>query len=449
MYQILLVILIAMCMAPNDRLQSAIKNMGDIKSIQFSGSCAHFWLGQSVSPGTAWLRSDLKSITQTIDYDKSAWRNEGIGTQRIWPILFLNGEKAWNQFGNDAIPAPAPDVLDRRIQIWLTPHGFLKGALAYKATVKNGRVTYTTPTKHKMIGVLSADHLVEKVETRVDNEVLGDMHVEAIYSEYKDFGGFKFPTRIVQKQGGYPVLELAITDAKSNVSLDLTAPAGAPPTVEVRSEKIADGAWYLTGGNHHSVALEFADHLVVIEAPLNEERSNAVIAEMKKLAPSKPIRYLINTHHHFDHSGGLRTYVAEGITIVTHEINKPFYERTLRAPRTINPDRLARAKRRPKLLPIGARHVMADKTRTVELHHLKDNPHDTGIIVVYLPKEKILVQVDAYTPLAVNASPPATPPSPAVNLYENIERLKLDVDRIVPLHGRMVRLEDLKKTIGR
>jgi glyoxylase-like metal-dependent hydrolase (beta-lactamase superfamily II) len=449
MYQIFLVALIATCMASNDRLQSAIENIGDIKSIEFSGSCAHFWLGQGVSPAAASLRSDLKSVTQTIDYDNSAWRNKGVGTQRIWPIQFLKGEKAWDQFGNNTIQVSASEVLDRRMQIWLTPHGFLKGALANKATVKNGKVTYTTPTGHKMIGALSADHLVERVETWVDNEVLGDTHVEVVYSDYKDFGGFKFPTRIVRKQGSHPVLDLTVTDAKSNLSMDITAPAGTPPMVQVRSEKLADGTWYLTGGRHHSVALEFADHLVVIEAPLNEERSNAVIAEVKKLVPGKPIRYLINTHHHFDHSGGLRAYVAEGATIITHEINKPFYERTLRAPRTINPDRLARTKRAPRLSPVGAKRVMADKTRTIELHHLKDNPHDKGIIVVYVPKEKMLIEVDAYTPLAVGDPPPAVPPPPAVNLYENIERLKLDVDRIAPLHGRIVSLEDLKKTIGK
>jgi hypothetical protein len=178
MYQIFLVALIATWMMSNDRLQSAIENMGAIKSIEFSGSCAHFWLGQGVSPDTASLRSDLKSVTQTIDYDNSVWRSEGVGTQRVWPIQFLKGDKAWDQYGTDTIQLSGPDVLSRRMQIWLTPHGFLQGALAYKATVKNGRVTYTTPTGRKMIGALSADHLVEKVETWVDNEVLGDMHVE-------------------------------------------------------------------------------------------------------------------------------------------------------------------------------------------------------------------------------------------------------------------------------
>jgi glyoxylase-like metal-dependent hydrolase (beta-lactamase superfamily II) len=174
-----------------------------------------------------------------------------------------------------------------------------------------------------------------------------------------------------------------------------------------------------------------------------------VIAEVKKLIPSKPIRYLINTHYHFDHSGGLRTYVAEGATIVTHETNKAFYERTFKAPHTLNPDRLWREKKKAKILAVGAKHVMSDGSRTLELHHIQANPHNTGFIMAWLPKEKLLVEVDAYTPLAPEAAPPKTPSPASLNLYENIERLRLDVNQIAALHGRVVTIADLRKTIGK
>jgi glyoxylase-like metal-dependent hydrolase (beta-lactamase superfamily II) len=257
----------------------------------------------------------------------------------------------------------------------------------------------------------------------------------------------------VQKQGGFPALELTVTDAKANVSFDAAVPAAVqsatPPAVRVTAEKLGDGVWYLTGGSHHSVLVEFNDYVAVIEAPQSEERSNAVIAEVKKLVPSKPIRYLINTHHHFDHSGGLRTYVAEGATIVTHQSNQAFYQKTFQAPHTLNPDRQARAKKKAKILALGAKRVLADSARTVELHHIQGNPHNTGLVMAWLPKEKLLVEVDVYTPLAPNAPPPATPNPATVNFYENIQRLNLDVSQIAPLHGRLVTLADLKKTIGK
>ena len=437
-------------------LDATIKNLGDVKSIQYSGSGAQFTLGQSVSPDSPWPRVEVKSFTRTVDYDKRATRQESVGPQGPVPTQFLLGDKAWGQAGANVTPAAPAVTSDRQLQLWLTPHGFLKGALANKATVKRGQVTTVTFTalgKYRVIGTISSDHLVEKVESWLDNPVLGDMPIETTYRDYRDFGGFKFPTKIVQKQGGFPVFDLTVTEAKANIPFDLTTPdsvlKATPPPVQVTSQQLAPGVWYLTGGSHHSVAVEFSDHVVVIEAPLNEERSLAVIAEVKKQIPKKPIRYLVNTHHHFDHSGGLRTYVAEGATIITHQSNEPFYQQTFKAPHTLNPDRQAREKKKAKILAMSAKHVLSDSTRTVELHHIQGSPHNTGIVMAYLPKEKLLVEVDVYTPLAPDAPPPATPPPAMVNLYENIERLNLEVKEIAPLHGRLVTLADLRKTIGK
>lgn len=437
-------------------LEATIKNIGDVKSIQYSGSGAVFTLGQSVSPASPWPRVEVRSFTRTVDYDKRATRTEAVGPQGPLPTLFLTGDKAWGQAGANVTPASPAAAADRQLQIWLTPHGFLKGALANNATVKRGKATLATFTalgKYRVTGAISSDHLVEKVESWLDNAVLGDMHVETTYSDYRDFGGFRFPTKMVQKQGGFPVFELTVTAAQANVPLDISVPdsvrQATPPPVRVTSQKLAEGVWYLTGGSHHSVAVEFADHIVVMEAPLNEDRSTAVIAEVKKLIPAKPIRFLVNTHHHFDHSGGLRTYVAEGARIVTHQINKPFYEKTFKAPHTLAPDRQSRQKRKAKILAIGAKHVLSDGTRTMELHHIQGNPHNAGIVMAYLPKEKLLMEVDVYSPLPPGAPPPSTPNPATVNLYENIERLNLDVDQIAPLHGRVVTMADLRKTIGK
>ncbi len=437
-------------------LDATIKNMGDLKSIQYSGSGKVFTLGQSVSPDAPWPTVELKSFTRTVNYEKLATRQEAVGAQGPVPTQFYAGDRAWGQAGNNVTPASPLVAAERQLQLWLTPHGFLKGALANNAKAsKRGKATLLTFTmgKHRVVGTISADGLVEKVESWFDNAVLGDMHIETVYSDYRDFGGIKFPAKIVQKQGGFPVLDLAVTEAKANVALDLAVPdpvrGATPPAVRVTAEKLSDGVWYLTGGSHHSVAVEFADHVAVVEAPLNEDRSLAVITEVKKLLPAKPIRYLINTHYHFDHSGGLRTYVAEGATIVTHQSNEKFYQTTFKSPHTLNPDRLQREKKKAKILAVGAKHVMTDGARTMEIHHIQGNPHNTGIIMAWLPKEKLLVEVDVYTPLPVNAAPPANPNPNVVNLYENIQRLNLDVGQIAPLHGRLVTLADLKKTIGK
>jgi glyoxylase-like metal-dependent hydrolase (beta-lactamase superfamily II) len=214
-------------------------------------------------------------------------------------------------------------------------------------------------------------------------------------------------------------------------------------------ETLAPGVYYVKGGSHHSIAIDQADHVVVVEGPLNEDRSQAVIAKVKETIPNKPIRYMINSHHHFDHSGGLRTYVDEGATIVTHALNRPYYEKAWAAAHSLNPDRLAKSKKTATFETFTDKHVLTDGKRSIEVHHIAGNGHNDAFAMVYLPTEKILVEVDAWAPTAANVPAP-TPPSPfAVNLHDNIQRLKLDVRQIAALHGpRIATLADLQAAIG-
>jgi glyoxylase-like metal-dependent hydrolase (beta-lactamase superfamily II) len=294
---------------------------------------------------------------------------------------------------------------------------------------------------------------VTAVDSVYPDPVTGDTAVVTRYSDYKDFGGVKFPTRIRQSAGGFPVLDLAVKEVQPNAPVNaLVLPDAARNIAErVTNEKVADGVWHLAGGSHNSVLIEMADHLVLVEAPLGDARTNAVIAAAKALVPGKPIRSVINSHAHFDHSGGLRAAVAEGATIVTMAANVPYFERTLNNPNALRPDALAaKAGTRARFQAVpGTRGQIADATRTIELHKIDGGPHSDSMLMAYLPKERLLIQADAYTPSAPNAPPPATPNANNVNLIDNIERLKLGVDRILPLHGRVVPLSELYATASR
>src|SRR5204863_1511123 len=207
-------------------------------------------------------------------------------------------------------------------------------------------LTFTGQNKAKVNGYINDQNMVERVETWIDNAMLGDMLFDATYTGYKDFGGVKFPTKIVQKQGDYPILDLTITDVKPNAPVTIQAPpaqnaAAAPAT----SEKLGDGVYLILGG-YAALAVDFKDYIVVIEGPQSEERASAIITEAKKLIPNKPIKYVVNTHAHYDHSSGLRTFMAEGATIVTHEVNKPFLQKVGTLPHTLNPDKLQQAKKK-------------------------------------------------------------------------------------------------------
>lgn len=441
-----------------DKAMAAI-SATPLKSIQYSGSGAVFTVGQNKNPSLPWPRVDIKSYTITLDYPNRAVRTESQqGANRVQ--TFLREGLAWNVgANNNPVAAPPAVVAVRQTQMWLTPYGFLTAAAANNATVrrrkidgKDMHVVSFIEGKRRWSGTINTDGLVEGVTTQMDNPVLGDMPVEVMFSGYKDFGGVKFPAKIVQKDGGHPSFDLDVAEVKPNVELAVDVPAAVrsatAPAVKVESQKIADGVWYLTGGSHHSVAVEFKDHVVVIEGPQTEERTAAVIEEVRKTVPGKPARYLVSTHHHFDHSGGVRAAAAEKLNIVAQQTNKDFYEKAVGARRTLNPGKYP-GKVKPKVIAFTDKHVLTDGVRSLELYHIMGNPHHDGMLMAYFPKEKFLVEADVFTPPAANAAPPATPNPAAVNLYENIQRLKLDVAQIVPIHGRMVPLAELERVIGR
>jgi glyoxylase-like metal-dependent hydrolase (beta-lactamase superfamily II) len=458
---------------PKAVLDGVAKAMGDVKSLQYAGSGANFAFGQNAAPGTPWPRFNVKSYTRSVNYDTPAMRDELVRTQGEQPVRggggqpmvgeqrqnqMVSGTHAWTQTGENP-PAPAlAAVADRQYQLWITPHGVIKAAMKHNATVqaqteggkKMTTIAFAVPGQFKVKALVNERNLVEKVDSWNTNPVLGDMLTETTYADYKDWGGVQFPTKITQKQGGFPTLELTVSEVKPNAPVDIPVPDNVrQASVKVETDKVADGVWYLTGGTHHSVLVEMNDHLVVIEGPQDDARATAVIAEVKKTVPNKPIKYVVNSHHHFDHTGGLGAFIAEGATIITHDVNKAFFEQSFAAPRTVQPDKLAQSGKKATVEGMKDKRVLSDGTRTVELYLIQGTVHDDGIIMAYLPKEKLLVEADVYTPAAPNAAPPAQPNPLHVNLYDNVERLKLAVDQILPLHGRKVPLAELQKWIGK
>jgi len=342
--------------------------------------------------------------------------------------------------------------------MWAFPQGFVKAAMANHATLMKidggTEVSFTIDGQYKMTGIINAQYEVERVRTWIDQSIIGDMLVETEYSGYKNFNGVHFPSRIVQKMDGFPSLDLTVATLTANapvaiaVSPDVGKARAAAPTVNV--QKLAEGVFWLTGGTHHGLAIEMHDHLVLVDTPNGEARASAVIAKTKTLMPGKPLRYVIATHHHWDHLGGIRTAIDEGATIVTHESNRALLDRAANAPHTINPDRLSKSKKPLKLQTVGAEGVLTDGMRTIKLYTMTGFDHTDDMLLVYLPKERILAEVDAYTPGATPTTPliPAKVPYAAA-LYANLQRLKLQVTTIAPLHGtRTTRVVEVARQAG-
>jgi len=458
-------------------IADASKAMGvdTLKSVEYSATGFDFVLGQAYNPSSPWPRFVNKTYTRSIDFTKPASKVDRIRMQGENPPRGggqqpVIGEQPQSQ--TIIVDGSTPWV--QQLEIWMMPHGFIRAASANNATVAAQTVggkryqvlTFTGQNKAKVNGYVNDQHLVERVETWIDSAYLGDMLFEAAYSDYKDFNGVKFPMKIVQRQGGYPIFDLTVSDVKVNSPVNIQppqgrggAPAGAVATTgttgggAVPTEKLADGVFLILGG-YASIAVDFGDYIVVLEGPQSEARANQIIAEAKRLIPGKPIRYVVNTHHHIDHSSGLRTFVDEGATVVTHEVNKAYYERMFTLPHTLEPDRLQQSKKKATIETVGEKKVMTGGGHTIELYHVRGNGHNEGLLVAYLPKEKVLFEADVYNPppQPPTAAPASVSPYTA-SLAELLDSLKLDVQRIIPVHypadNRSVSFDEFRRMSGR
>lgn len=487
-------------------LQAADKAMGAsfVKSWTSSGTGWMGYPGQQFAQGDL-PRTDLKSFTENIDlgsksatwqYTRVQGNNPPRGGGQGFPVQgepnfkeFVNNAVGWNvnPQGQTVVINPR-DAGDRQLRLSLHPASFIQAALADNNAAATDRyfarqnrsvkvVAFTTKVcdrpqpqcTRRVTGEFNNDNMLVRVITWFADPVLGDKMVELRWSDYKDVGNsVKMPHRVHAHigdhpliQGGHNWMDVRFSEIKVNAGTAQAVPdnvRNAPPvtTANVVANKLADGIVQIAGGSHHSVAVEFKDYITVIEAPLDQQRSLAVIAEAKKQFPNKPIRYVVVTHNHFDHLGGIRTYVAEGATAITEDKNREFFKTVVLAPqpRTLLPDRLSQRPFAPTgpgqtmLQTFTDSYTISDGNQIIELYHVQGLNHSDNMVIAYLPKAKILVSADMGGPPAAGSPPPATVNPNSIVLYNNIKRLKLDVTTHAPIHGQPGPHAEFERVVG-
>jgi glyoxylase-like metal-dependent hydrolase (beta-lactamase superfamily II) len=452
-------------------IANAQSALGNVQSITYSGAARDVAFQQCGANATALIcygthdpMRPIINYVRVIDLAAPTSRHTG-GTMNIGP----GGSTTISQgtFFQQVTPQQA-DVAqpwNQSLELYITPWGFLKGAAANNATVSSRRVDGTdytvlswSPTvkapsgaSYEINAYVNAENLIDRVETWFGENIMGDMHIVAEYSGWRDYDGAKVPTRIVQTRGGWPFFEVDVTAARANPS-DLARlapqpppPAGGPPpgpppgqpaALTVNVEQLGDGLYrYTTGqGSYDSLIVEFDDYIMMLEAGQNQARATAYVAEVKRQFPDKPIRYVMNTHPHSDHTGGIPVLVAEGATIITHENNREFFERALNTPRTLLDDALAQNPRRARVDGVGDKRVYTNGDRTVEFYHIFPAPHSNGLLVAYFPQEKILFQGD----FSVNRDQAGNiqPANDHVKaLVPALEKLGIDYERYINTHA--------------
>ena len=445
---------------------AASKAMGvdNLNSITFSGTATNGAFGQSKSLGNPLGTVNATRITQytrTINFGPAAN-----------PMALVSRATGPTQPAPSAdVPAPPAGVFNQNItgaqlgnnwgqalNVWTTPWGFLKGAAANNATVRQQggqQIVSFSPANLKspsgqaytVTGYINNQNLVTKVETRVENTVVGDLLVEFEYSNYSNQNGVQVPGRIVQKQAGLETFNANITAATANppnVTELLTPPpppagaggggggggGGQQPPAALTAEKLGEGVFKI-GGNYTSMAIDMGDHILVVESGQSDARGMAVMAAAKQAIPGKPIRFVVTSHGHFDHASGLPAAVAEGATIITHNNNEEALERFLSGPRTLTGDSLSKvSNRRTNVVTgVGTRDVRRGTNgKVVELHHIP-NEHTDGLLAVFLPAEKVLWTGDV---TVVNPTPAQV--GVVKSAVQVFTKLNLDYTTWIPAH---------------
>jgi hypothetical protein len=432
-------------------------------TIQGTGTAPN--VGQNRTPDDELPVWKVNEFTRTIDLANSRMRAQQV---RQAQFLFagdlvqrqtqgIDGDAAYTVSTRGSVTrAGGTAARDRRIEFLHHPIAVVRTILDAEVTLNNLKakagerlVDVTMPGGEAfMLAIDAKTHLPTRVVSMVDNPNMGDVAIETRFSDYEDVDGLKLPRRLTTRMDQYLQFDLQVS--KHAIDSDTTAlaipqelkkaPAPDPPAVDVTAQPVGTGIWWLAGsGNHRSVVFEFDDHLVLFEVPLNEARTKAVIDKARTLS-LKPLTKAIVSHHHFDHSGGLRTAIAEGLTIVTHRSNEVFFKALAARQHLIAPDALEKNHRQATFEFMDDRLTLKDKTMEVQLYYLLANPREGTNIYAYVPRDRVLVQADLYDATWLRHSW-------GENVLQNLAKRGLKPEKSVPVHGVIEPFDQMVKNI--
>jgi len=443
-----------------------------VKTLVVQGGGHDLNVGQSLRYDELGLQSDvwqIRDYKRTYDLANGRARFEvvrasqypyyqGIGADRV--IQAIDGDIAFNIAGNgNAQRVFGGQAAARRAEYLRHPLTLVRAALQPSAILANGRsqagerlVDITSGGVKLTLAIDAATKLPSRIIQVVDSPTMGDTVMETRFGEYAAVNGVQLPARITTRTDRWLSADVRLLNQSIDGDLgSLAAPAAVrsatqpppPPAPMTTAREIAKGLWYVEGTTHKSLLAEFIGHMLLIEAP-NDERVRAVLAKARELRPGKPVTTLLVTHHHADHTSGVRLAVAEGVTeIITHRSNVAYLNDVLTRPHTINPDDLAKKGnvKLPKITAVDDTGVLRDAMMTINMFHIRDNSHADSMLMLYFPNGKIVTQPDIYMPNDARNVIEGEPLGHAPwlqNLAANIALRKLDVQYHAPIHGDYV-----------
>lgn len=391
-------------------------------------------------------------ITSFIDYEQNRWldlaqesdftgdsisRATAVAGDQGFETLTYRAEKP---FYHAFSAGDLPPLRVRKLRRY--PEGLLRMAADRPETLEHlsdGVISFADAMGTRVLLYFDPrTKLISKSETLRSHPVAGDTVTEIFYQDYRPVGRLKLPFHTIERVAGVPYEELRASTIELNTPLPeerFKAPRDFASVVDDPAvpfvERAGEGL-YMIRGPYNSIFAVFRDHVMVFEAPISSRYSEDCLKLIRATAPGKPIRYLVSTHFHFDHIAGVRTYIAEGISIVTTPDAKDVIEQVAAAKHTLHPDALSMNPKAPRIETVSDKRVFDDGTNRVELYDFGPTDHVAQMLAVYFPKERLLFEADVWDIISTDL---AIAGSDTVQMSKKIRELGLKVERVIPVHG--------------
>ena len=443
-----------------------LASLEGIENITREGTSQRSSLGQGHVTTERLLVGRASAFKQIIDF--TVPRELGLAGDREIPTVADWEQGGYrNVFGMALRPLEPQQMAGYKIEWDRDIAKFLVHALGSGSTIEgvseNQVVTvqFIDGTTYQ-VSVDGSTHLISTLEFTEDRNPYGDVAKVRTFSDYGDAGGVQLPFKETTQEMG----EVTQVREWSSISINGELPEerfqiaeelqerakeiGHADTIHVVPSKLAEGVYFGESMHMNNMWVEFEDFIAVIEGPTNEMHSLEVIRQIRETVGDKPIRYLITSHHHSDHTGGIRTYAAEGATIVTHANNEKVIREFLTLPHTLKPDRLAQSGLEPQIELVEETHTITDGKRSIELLHVP-NSHANGYLAIYLPKERLFFESDMFQvqgdrwQVVLNDTPSV--PEEGKAMYEVVTQAGWKPEKIVPGHGIILPWKLLADTV--